>query len=92
MEEILTYLISRHRGDLIELAAQSVDHKTLCLSFFTMILFWHSIVNLKSFRLKSPRCRVVNTVLRLAVCFSSLCKFDLVFHTSSAIPGHSPRK
>ncbi|MBV5097387.1 hypothetical protein, partial [Tenebrionicola larvae] len=34
-EEILTYLISRHRGDLIELVAQSVDHKTLCLSFFT---------------------------------------------------------
>ncbi|WP_218571587.1 hypothetical protein, partial [Klebsiella michiganensis] len=25
----------RHRGDLIELIAQSVDHKTLCLSFFT---------------------------------------------------------
>ncbi|MDU2426859.1 MAG: hypothetical protein E7D49_20120, partial [Klebsiella michiganensis] len=23
------------RGDLIELIAQSVDHKTLCLSFFT---------------------------------------------------------
>jgi hypothetical protein len=28
-------LASRHRGDLIELVAQSVDHKTLCLSFFT---------------------------------------------------------
>ncbi|WP_206601196.1 hypothetical protein, partial [Salmonella enterica] len=35
---ILTYLISRHRGDLIELVAQSVDHKTLCLSFFTRSL------------------------------------------------------
>ncbi|WP_167353604.1 hypothetical protein [Kosakonia oryziphila] len=35
MEEFLTYSISRHRGDLIELVAQSVDHKILCLSFFT---------------------------------------------------------
>ncbi|WP_220982316.1 hypothetical protein, partial [Klebsiella michiganensis] len=34
-EEILTYSAGRHRGDLIELIAQSVDHKTLCLSFFT---------------------------------------------------------
>ncbi|WP_234357977.1 hypothetical protein, partial [Pectobacterium versatile] len=34
-EKLLTYLISRHRGDLAELVAQSVDHKTLCLSFFT---------------------------------------------------------
>ncbi|WP_336222100.1 hypothetical protein, partial [Citrobacter amalonaticus] len=33
--EILTYSAGRHRGDLIELIAQSVDHKTLCLSFFT---------------------------------------------------------
>ncbi|WP_224226042.1 hypothetical protein, partial [Klebsiella michiganensis] len=34
-EEILTYSAGRHRGDLIELIAQSVDHKTLYLSFFT---------------------------------------------------------
>jgi hypothetical protein len=38
LEKILAYSAGRHRVDLTDLLAQSADHKTLCLSFFTRFL------------------------------------------------------
>ncbi|WP_220981910.1 hypothetical protein, partial [Klebsiella michiganensis] len=66
-EEILTYSAGRHRGDLIELIAQSVDHKTLCLSFFTRPLLGipQRLVRVFSFLPTTPHPCIANIATRL---------------------------